>query len=274
MQNANDFVLCQRAFTSNLLTSSLNFFHHLWPMFFFSKRKRDPVDLSWLSTDMHSHLLPGIDDGSPDLSTSIELVKGFQSLGYKKIVTTPHVLWEIYPNTPEIISTKEKGLNEALGVADIDIELKAAAEYFLDDHFVQQLKNKSPLLTLSQNLVLVEFSMIAMPVEWQEVFFEMQMQNYQPVLAHPERYTYFGRRTEVFDQLKDAGCWFQLNLLALSGYYGETVQQLADYLLKKKYYDLAGTDLHHYKHLLQLQKLPGSQVNRLRDSGLIKNHLL
>lgn len=230
--------------------------------------------LDWLSTDVHSHLLPGIDDGSPNLETSLELVKGFHALGYKKIVTTPHVLSDIYPNTPGIILTKQEELNAAIKSAGIELELRAAAEYFIDDHFVQQLKNKVPLLTIGQNLVLVEFSMIAMPVDWQEIFFEMQMQNYQPVLAHPERYTYLGRRTEIFDQLKDAGCWFQLNLLALSTYYGETVQQLADYLLKKKYYDLAGTDLHHHKHLVQLQKLSSSQLNRLRDSGLIKNHLL
>jgi protein-tyrosine phosphatase len=243
-------------------------------MLFFSKKKTDPVDLSWLSTDMHSHLLPGIDDGSQDVATSIEMVKGFQALGYKKIITTPHILWEIYPNTPEVILAKQEEVKEAITTAGIDIEFKAAAEYFIDEHFVQQLKEKIPLLTLSKNIVLVEFSMIAAPVDWQEVLFEMQMQNYQPVLAHPERYTYFGRKTELFDQLKDAGCWFQVNLLALTGYYGETVNDLAEYLLKKNYYDLAGTDLHHQKHLAQLKKLPSATLNRLRDSGLMKNHLL
>jgi protein-tyrosine phosphatase len=243
-------------------------------MLFFSKKKADPIDLSWLSADMHSHLLPGIDDGSPDVATSIELIKGFQALGYKKIITTPHILWEIYPNTGAIITSKQNEVKAAISDAGINIEFKAAAEYFIDEHFVQQLKDKVPLLTISQNIVLVEFSMIAAPVDWQEVLFEMQMQNYQPVLAHPERYTYLGRKTELFDQLKDAGCWFQLNLLALTGYYGETVHELADHLLKKNYYDLAGTDLHHSKHLAQLQRLPSTPLNRLRDSDLIKNHLL
>jgi protein-tyrosine phosphatase len=243
-------------------------------MLFFSKKKTDPVDLSWLSADMHSHLLPGIDDGSQDMETSIELIKGFRALGYKRIITTPHILWEIYPNTRDIILTKEEKVKAAITNAGIDIQLRAAAEYFVDEHFVQQLKDKVPLLTVSKNMVLVEFSMIAAPVDWQEVVFEMQMQNYQPVLAHPERYTYLGRKTEMFDHLKDSGCWFQLNLLALTGYYGETVHELADYLLKKNYYDLAGTDLHHHKHLAQLQKIPSTALNRLRDSGLMKNHLL
>lgn len=223
---------------------------------------------------MHSHLLPGIDDGSPDLATSLELIKGFQSLGYKKIITTPHVLWEIYPNTTETILAKREVLRNEIAKAGIDMELNAAAEYFIDDHFTEQLKNKIPLLPISGNMVLVEFSMVTAPMDLQEVLFEMQMQNYQPVLAHPERYTYLGRKKEVLDQLKDAGCWFQLNLLSLSGYYGESVQQLADYILKKAFYDLAGSDLHHQKHLLQLQKLPVATLDKLRDTGLIKNHLL
>jgi len=184
------------------------------------------------------------------------------------------VLWEIYPNTAEIIAGKLQELRAALAQAQIDIELKAAAEYFIDDHFVKQLKNKLPLLALSSNFVLVEFSMLTAPIDLQEVLFEMQMQNYQPVVAHPERYTYLARKKEMYDQLKDAGCQFQLNLLSLSGYYGEGVQQLADYLLKKNFYDFAGSDLHHEKQLAQLQKLPQGQIEKLRDSGLIKNHLL
>jgi tyrosine-protein phosphatase YwqE len=240
----------------------------------FFKKRNSLADLSWLQTDMHSHLLPGIDDGSPDMATSLQLIKGFQSLGYKKIITTPHILREIYPNTREIIITKLAEVRKEMAEAGIGMELHAAAEYFIDDHFAEELKNKIPLLTLGENSVLVEFSMLTAPIDLQEVLFEMQMQNYQPVLAHPERYTYLARRKEMYDQLKDAGCQFQLNLLSLSGYYGETVQQLADYLLKKNYYSFAGTDLHHERHLAMLQKLPGGQIERLKDSGLIRNHLL
>jgi protein-tyrosine phosphatase len=241
---------------------------------FFSRKKSSSADLSWLHADMHSHLLPGIDDGSPDLATSIELIKGFNELGYKKIITTPHVLWEIYPNSTEVILSKQEEVRKEIVNAGIDIEFKAAAEYFIDDHFADQLKNKIPLLTISGNMVLVEFSMLNMPLDLQEVLFEMQLQNYQPVLAHPERYTFLGRKKEVFDDLKNAGCLFQLNLLSLTDHYGETVQQIADYLLKKNYYDLAGTDLHHHRHLSLLQKISSSSIRKLQDTGLIKNHLL
>jgi protein-tyrosine phosphatase len=243
-------------------------------MMLFSRKNKVLSDLSWLHTDMHSHLVPGIDDGSPDLSTSISLIKGLHSLGYKKIITTPHILWEIYPNTHDRIVDGITEVRKAIQLEGIEVELHAAAEYFIDEHFEQELKNKVPLLTLSANMVLVEFSMLNAPMDLQEVLFEMQIQNYQPVIAHPERYTYLARKKEFFDELKNAGCYFQLNLLALTGYYGSPVQELADYLLKKNYYDLAGTDLHHARHLAALQKIPSAALKKLRDSGEIKNQLL
>ena len=124
-------------------------------------------------------------------------------------------------------------------------------------------------------MVLVEFSMLTAPLDLQEVLFEMQMQNYQPVLAHPERYAYLSRKKEFFDELKNAGCLFQLNLLSITGHYGSAVKELAEYLLKKDYYDFAGTDLHHHRHLAALQKMGSpALLKRLKDSGRLKNHLL
>ena len=111
-------------------------------------------------------------------------------------------------------------------------------------------------------------------MELQEVLFELQLQNYQPVIAHPERYIYLSRKKEFFDELRAAGCLFQLNLLSLGGHYGASVQELAAYLLKKEYYDYAGTDLHHARHLDALRRIPVQQMNRLKDSGRILNHLL
>lgn len=242
-------------------------------MFFFGKKKATPsVDLSWLGADMHSHLIPGIDDGSPDVATSLELIRGLQNYGYKKLITTPHILWEVYPNTAETITNGLAILKTALAAEGIEIELQAAAEYFIDEHFEGQLKKKVPLLPVHGNMVLVEFSMITAPLDLQQVLFEMQIQGYQPIVAHPERYIYLAQRKQFFDELKDAGCLFQLNLLALTGYYGKTVQDLADFLLKKNYYSFAGTDLHNARHLAALQKLAGSsQFAKLKDAGVLKN---
>lgn len=242
-------------------------------MWFFAKKKEtEPLDLSWLQTDVHSHLVPGIDDGADNLATSLELIKGLHSFGYRKIITTPHVLWEMYPNQSETILNGLDKVRAAIREAGLSIEFGAAAEYFIDEHFVAELRAKTPLLTLSGNKVLVEFSMVTAPLDLQQVLFDLQMQNYQPVIAHPERYAYFNMRREIYDDLKEAGCWFQLNLLSLTGYYGKAIQDLAEYLCKKDYYDLAGTDLHHERHLHALQKLPASAMfARLRESGSLKN---
>lgn len=242
-------------------------------MWFFGKKKEETVlDLGWLHADMHSHLLPGIDDGSGNMAVSLDLIKGLQNFGYKKIITTPHILWEIYPNTRENITQSLGWLKEAVQEEGIDIELHAAAEYFIDEHFQEELKAKVPLLTVSGNKVLVEFSMVTAPMDLQQVLFELQIQNYHPIIAHPERYVYLSSRKELFDELKDAGYSFQLNLLSLTGYYGKAVQELAEYLCKKDYYDYAGTDMHHERHLQMLQKLSSSaSFARLRDSGVLKN---
>jgi tyrosine-protein phosphatase YwqE len=163
-------------------------------------------------------------------------------------------------------------LQKAVKDEGINIELKAAAEYFIDEYFEAQLHNKAPLLTISGNKVLVEFSMVTAPMDLQQVLFEMQIQAYQPVIAHPERYSYLLNRKELFDELREAGCLFQANLLSFTGYYGKPVLELAEYLAKKGYYDLAGTDLHHERHLSMLQKLSSSATfARLQESGIFQN---
>ena len=224
---------------------------------------------------MHSHLIPGIHDGAKDIATSIQLIKGLENLGYKKLITTPHVLWEIYANTPDIITQGLGELKAAVDKEGLNIELHAAAEYFMDDHFEEELKKKTPLLSISKNMVLVEFSMLTAPFDVQKILFEMQMQGYQPVLAHPERYTYLSRSKNTYEDLKYAGCIFQLNLLSLTGYYGRSVQDLAEFLLKNDYYELAGTDLHHAQHLSALQKLSSSPLyQKLKESSLLRNSSL
>jgi len=244
-------------------------------MFFFRKKEAEKTSLDWLVADMHSHLVPGIDDGAADLSTAMALIRRMQALGFKKIVTTPHIFWELYPNTSATIGEGAKKVQAAIEAEGLGMEYRAAAEYFMDEHFAGLLQNKEPLLTIGDNMVLVEFSMVTAPFDLQEMLFEMQMQQYQPVIAHPERYAYLKQKKAFFEELRNGGCLFQLNLLSLTGHYGATVQELAEYLVKGDYYDFAGTDLHGERHLLALQKLGGNAaLRRLKESGRLKNGLL
>jgi len=246
-------------------------------MIFFRKKNADlnVADYSALQADIHSHLLPGIDDGSPDIETSVQLIRGMKKLGYKKLITTPHIMWDVYKNTRDIISGKLQELKDRLASEQVDIEIHAAAEYFIDDHLGELVEQKEPLLSFGNNLVLVEFSMVSQPFEWKRTLFEMQIQGYQPVIAHPERYAYLDRNKNFYDELKSAGYLFQLNILSLSGQYGNSVTELARYLTKKGYYDLIGTDLHHMRHLEALRN-PSvlSPLQQLLDSGKILNPTL
>jgi protein-tyrosine phosphatase len=228
-----------------------------------------PVDFSGLVTDMHSHLLPGIDDGSPDTDMSAELKKGLEDLGYRQFITTPHIMWDIYKNTPSTIGNAM----QALQAQGSHKNIRSAAEYFMDDHFDTLLAADAPLMAIQDKMILVEFSFISAPIDLKEKLFAMQIKDYQPVLAHPERYEYLTAKKSIFDELKNMGCLFQLNLLSLTGYYGKIANELADYLVTKNYVDFAGTDLHHLRHLQALRhdKHIMPALLRLLDSGKLRN---
>jgi protein-tyrosine phosphatase len=236
------------------------------------KEKKAGFDYGLLKTDMHSHLIPGIDDGSPDLDTSVQLIKGLVDLGYKKLITTPHIMWDMYKNSREDILSRYTSLQERINKENIDVEINVAAEYFLDDHFKMLLANKELLLKIKDDLVLVEFSMANEPIDLKEILFEMQLQGYQPVIAHPERYIYNERNTKFFSDMKNSGYLFQLNILSLSGVYGKSAKTLAQYFIKHNYYELVGSDLHNHRHLNNLSDpYINTELKRLLDSGNIKN---
>lgn len=237
----------------------------------FKKKVYPKTDLSGLRCDMHSHLLPGIDDGSPDPETSLRLIRGLADLGYQKLITTPHIMWDLYKNNAETISEAYAFLQQES--ENLPVPLHTAAEYYLDDYFDQLAAGNTPFLTLKGKWILVEFSFVTAPVNLKQTLFNLQINGYQPVLAHPERYLYLSDARKQYDDLHDSGCLFQMNLLSLAGYYGKGVQELGEYLIKKKYVDLLGTDLHHDRHLKALQTSPliNDLVKYLLDTGKILN---
>ena len=240
-----------------------------------SKRKAEKFDYAVLKTDMHSHLLPGIDDGVQTIEASLELIRGMRELGYQKLITTPHIIWDIFRNTPGIIQEKLVQVQDAVKSEGIDVEIHAAAEYFLDEHVEELLKKKEPLLAISGNKVLTEFSMAFPSMNVKDLLFEMVMMGYQPIIAHPERYVYLQQNKDFYRELKDIGCFFQLNLLSVSGYYGRAVRDLAEYLVNEDYYDLIGTDLHNINHLDALERVVmNSHLKKLMSSDKLINAVL
>ncbi|WP_293784017.1 CpsB/CapC family capsule biosynthesis tyrosine phosphatase [uncultured Pedobacter sp.] len=217
-------------------------------MFNFFSKKNKITDISWLGVDIHSHILPGIDDGSPDLSTSLHFVKSLQELGFDQLIATPHIYQELYPNTKEIIFSAKDSLQQEMDKANVSLKLSAGAEYMVDQDF----NLNEQLCPLDSKHLLIEMSYLNETPGISQTIFDVEIKGYKPILAHPERYTFYFKDKSKLKRFKEKGCLLQLNLLSIMGYYGKDVKQLAEVLLKEKMYDLAGTDLHHNKHLSTL----------------------
>lgn len=221
-------------------------------MFSFFKKKAQINSLQKfvsLEQDIHSHILPGLDDGSPDMETSIKLVKGLYDLGIRNTIATPHIIGDTYRNDPETIKPILKQLQEEVRNEGLDIKISAGAEYMLDDYFLTLLREKKELMPIHKNILLTEFSYAVAPLNIDEMVFAILTAGYQPILAHPERYFYLHKNMKEYQHLKDLGFLFQVNLLSFTGYYGIPVLKAARYLIDKGLVDHVGTDMHHTRHL-------------------------
>lgn len=222
----------------------------------FGSSKIAAADLSFLSVDMHSHLLPGLDDGLKTLDQTINFMQQLQSMGYQKFICTPHILSDMHPNTPETILPKLDLVRNELAKQNIDIQVEAAAEYMIDLEFEQLIESGKQLLSFGpNNYILIEMSYMAESPNFEKVIFNLQMKGLKPIFAHPERYTYFHGKFNQYERLIDLGCVLQVNLLSLSGYYGKEVKKAAELLFKKNMVGFLGTDMHHEKHLSMLKEL-------------------
>ena len=235
-----------------------------------------PENANWgfLGADMHSHFIPGIDDGAKTIEDSITLIRDMKEMGYRTIITTPHVMIDYYPNTRETIENGLQIVQNALKERQIDISIKAAAEYYIDEYFVSLLDKGEPLLTVYNNEVLVEFSMLYEPMILNDVIFKMLSSGYRPIIAHPERYMFFHRDLNKFREMRDKGCLLQLNMLSVSGYYGGHIKSVADQLLQKGMYDYCGSDMHHEKHANLLKMMAGTRdYNKIAGYPFLNSRL-
>ena len=198
--------------------------------------------------DIHSHILPGIDDGSENLAQSTELLRRLNAIGFSKCIVTPHTLPEIWENTSEGITATFNDTKLQLEEPLNNMLYRAASEYMINEAFLQRLQTE-PLLTLKDNYVLIEMSYMNPPLSLKEIIFEIQLKGYQPILAHPERYLFYHNNTKMYETLKKLEVQFQLNLLSTVGYYGISVAKTADFLLKENLIDFVGSDVHHLRHV-------------------------
>lgn len=210
--------------------------------FFKSKSQDHPNPLL---TDIHSHLLPQLDDGVDTLQESEQLIRQFINLGYSKLITTPHVMSDFYRNTPRQIQEKLGSLNQHLVDQKIDITIEAAAEYYLDEVLIGNVNSDEQLLTFGAQYLLFETNFLTEPFQLNEFIFAVTTQGYKPVLAHPERYQYLVNNFEKVEDLRNRGVLFQINIPSILGAYSKPIQKLAIQLIEKGYVDFLGSDCHN-----------------------------
>ncbi len=220
----------------------------------FKPRKKESITSfeTW-GVDIHSHLLPGIDDGSQNLDQTIGMILKFKSLGFKKLIVTPHVKTGVYENTSALILQKLEEVKAEVTRLELDIELEASAEYFFDETLFERIR-VNDLLPFHGNHILFELSFNSEPQQIDELIFLLKSAGYQPIMAHFERYMYYHGSIDMAKYFQARGCWIQMNLNSLSGHYGPEVKKQALRMIKDDAVDIVGSDCHRMEHLLNMEK--------------------
>jgi len=215
-------------------------------------RKTEQKDHLPLQTDIHSHLLAGIDDGVKSLEEAEKIIFEFQEAGYTKLITTPHIMSDRYRNDPVIIGEKLKELREHLSQKKINIKVEAAAEYYFDEELYTKVNSGEQLLSFGNKYLLFETNFLSEPFQLKEFIFKITTQGYKPVLAHPERYDYM--TLEKAEDLRDRGVLFQINTMSLTGHYSKPVQVMANQLIQRGWIDFLGSDCHNFSNIEIMKK--------------------
>ena len=214
-----------------------------------------------LKIDLHSHLLPGIDDGSQSMEESIKIIRRFKELGYTKLITTPHIMPHAYPNTKSIINQKLYELREVLEKENIDIIIEAAAEHYVDTDF-KDLLAKDGVLPFAGKFLLFETEYNSKPLILDDAIFDMQHKGFIPTLAHPERYYYLHNNFENYYRLKEMGVLFQLNIKSFRSKTAP-IYKIALRLAKEGLVDFVGSDAHRINDVKEMEFLSHSKMYKM-----------
>ena len=200
-------------------------------------------------TDIHSHILFDVDDGSKTIEESIELLKKLKEIGFSNIILTPHYIeGSEYSSTNKEKISKIKQLKEELEKQNININICLGNEIFINNNIYELIKEKEIYTLNNTRYILVELPFHNQIVNLEDIIYELKIKGLRPIIAHPERYTYFQKNYKEVDRLREEGFVFQGNYASILGYYGKESKKLIKYMLKKHYIDYLGTDIHRIKN--------------------------
>lgn len=220
-------------------------------MFNFLHKKRENVALFY-NTDVHCHILPGVDHGSQSIEQSLLMLEEEIKMGINRVICTSHVTADTFENTPESLTNAFNILSQAVKEEKLDIELHVSAEYRIDEYW-DKLYQEGNIIAMPGNYILMENSFQQELLQLDELFFNLMLKGYKPILAHPERYGYYSHRHNRYQTIHNAGVKFQVNLLSLANYFGQGARDNAMWLIKNGMVDMLGTDMHNVEHARIIQ---------------------
>lgn len=226
-------------------------------MFGLFKKKTPLPTFAPLVTDMHCHLLPLVDDGSKSLEESLTVMEAMKETGFEEIRLTPHFATPRYPNDVNKIKTLYQKFCDDVeankGDRNLPRIVSLTGEFRIDDGF-KGYADRNEFLTYhfadpkrgsEKGLLLIEFSLNQRRMGLEDIVYQCQLDGYDIILAHPERYPYFGSHSKILEQFKEQGVYFQSNILSLDGFYGEEAQHKAFEYLENGWVEFLGTDMHN-----------------------------
>ncbi|MDE2445263.1 MAG: capsular biosynthesis protein [Alphaproteobacteria bacterium] len=194
--------------------------------------------------DLHCHLLPGVDDGAPDLATSLAMARLAVSDGIEVVACSPHFMPGLYDNNADDIRTRVAALNLKLIEEDINLALVVGCDAHIRPDFIDCLRNDTLLRLHDSRYVLFEPSHTTAPPRLDELMFNILMAGFVPVLTHPERFRWIEGNYNLFRRLVETGVWMQVTAGSLTGRFGKRAQYWGQKMLADGYVHIIATDAH------------------------------
>ncbi len=243
----------------------------------FNRGKRLKEVLIKEYVDIHSHILPGVDDGAKNITESKNILNGLSELGFEKLMPTPHIMKGVWDNTPENLFDAYGDLKNELSVEQQNMIPTFAAEYLVDTSFLNTIR-QGEILFLGDQYVLLEFSFAEKPKMLFDVISELKLRDYKIILAHPERYAYYHGKKYLLEEIKNYDVYFQLNLLSTVGHYGKKIMKAAESLLETNFIDFTGSDVHRmsdvyaFDHKVQIKSIKKLQKAMENNQKLLNSY--
>lgn len=219
--------------------------------------------------DIHSHILPGIDDGSKSFDESLKILRGLSQQGITDVICTPHYIAETKQTSTKANNTKLLAeLKQKAKEASIDINIYLGNEIYIDREISKLIRLKKISALNDSKYLLIELPMSGKFEQYEDIFLTLQQKGWNVILAHPERYHSFQNDYKLVTNLHKSGILFQCNLGSYIGQYGKKAQKLAKKIAKEKLIFCLGTDIHHERDYNEIAKAKRKLQKYYRESEL------